>query len=716
MKGFIMAVKQIVRPVLMVLAGFGVALDAYADWVMLRDGTRIEDCYVRDEGVRLLVWEDMTDVGTERVRVVPRWELADTERPFKVERDPAIWDKQPPLPDLTITHIELSPRLPGLHGKVPYDKWGRPKIAGSSRFHELEGEAAYMEPETIVGDVKFRYEPGQEITMIAHVRNIGFATAKPFSYVWMIDDEELACGKYDKPCAEMEIVKFEQKWRWKDGFHHVTFRIEAFEPEIATINNALKDPLWGFALTYVVSSGRAAAWHDFRSAYGTFSFEDFYRWHIDIMNLLFEKSVYPSTPNGIRARVRLDRLIYADKVQNNVPWVDGKEAPLGRDDGLRYDQGGWFWNDSDEELTTGKWIQVNPEWRNATEWSLPHELGHQLGLVDWYALDFPGGDRHVAADNGEPIAHFMRHPVMMMHWHGPQVYGEVDAAYLDQTWDKPRGYFGDMYFAMPRECYLKVVDINGEGVPGALVEIFQRGTKLDPDGKPAVDHGVKYFPVIEDGDFYSEQVQQVTKQPVIVGTTDDDGLLRLPNRPVKEVRTLNGYHRRPNPFGNMNVVGQRQLMMVRVTEHDQPCHFFLEGHDFVAAWYRGHKERYTTRLQTPYGSVDSPPPPADVRVTRVDEHHARVSWSRPDIGGEYNATYLQQPIGYRVYRRIGNDGLSDRPWFSVGTVGPETFELVIDLRDQPKDYYWFSKVNRIAVSTLAGTSRQSALSTAVVLE
>ena len=124
-----------------------------------------------------------------------------------------------------------------------------------------------------------------------------------------------------------------------------------------------------------------------------------------------------------------------------------------------------------------------------------------------------------------------------------------------------RGYFGDYLFAIPDENYLRIVDINGKPLKNAKVECFQRGTVVDPKGKPVTEKGVTWYPVIEDGDFD----KPCSKLPVIVGNTDMDGMIHLPNRPASEVITLNGYHRKPNPWGNINVVGARALMLVKVT-------------------------------------------------------------------------------------------------------------------------------------------------------
>lgn len=658
---------------------------AAADTLELTDGTVLKGCFVRDEGIRLLVWEKMADVGGPS-KVYPRSQV----KTYKIERD-ELWDVHPDLPDLSVTFIEMNPKLAGLHGRVNYDEYGRPSIGGAKALVDL-GERTVMEPEAAVKNLKLKYQPGEQITLTAHVKNLGFATAPQFRYAWLIDGKEIKQGKCFNALKEMEEITFALKWKWEEGFHQVTFRVVTDQPEIATINNEATDPLWGWGYTFIVHKGRVNAWHQARTAYGTFSFEDFYRWHVDIMNTLFAASVYPSAPDGIKARVRLDRIIYADDVEAAV---NSMVAP----DGIRYDQGGWVWLDDDDRK--GEWKPASKEWRNQTEWSLPHELGHQLGLTDLYFLDYAGHEYHKMPDNGDLIAHFQTHPITMMHWHGPHVWSEVDAGYLNMTWDKPRGHFGDYYFAIPRENFLRIVDVNGVGVPGARVEIFQRGAVVDQKGRPGEDHGVQYFPLIEDGNFD----HPVSQDPVIVGTTDEEGVIRLPNRPVKEVITLNGYHRQPNPFGNINVVGERGLMLVRVTKHDRPCYYWLEIYDFVVAWFRGHKDTFTMVLKTPSGSVSSPLPPAQVKVTKIDENHVRVTWEAPPVLHEQQ--YLERAIGYRIYRRISSDGLNDRPWFPVATVGPNCREVVVDMTQYPEDVFWFSRANRFAVSTIGELSMES---------
>lgn len=677
------------RTVLFLAIAIAVPGVVRTDTVVFQDGTRLEGVFVRDEGTRVLIWDRMDQVGGP-ARDVPRSSVKE----LKIERTDE-WDRKPDLPDLTVTFIEMTPRLAGLHGVVHYDQFGRPRIAGAAALADI-GDRAYQEPQEVVKGLKLSYKPGETVTLTAHVKNVGFRDAPSFEYEWLMDGRRLSAGKHRRPLKEMDEVTFQQKWSWETGFHTVTFRVKPSSPEISSINNEASDPLWGFAFFYVVSKGRVNAWHQFRSAVGSFCFEDYYRWHLDIMNRLFAASIYPAAPKGIEARVRLDRIIYADDVDKAV-------ASLREQDGIAYHQGGWIWTDSPVEKQ-GKWQQVNREWRCATEWSLPHELGHQLGLVDYYALDYAGHEDHVMPDNGEKITHFQRHPITMMHWHGPQPFNETDAGYLNMTMDKPRGHFGDYYFAIPREVWLRVLDVNGRGVPGAKVECFQRGVLVDKDASPGQDGACTYYPVVEDGNFD----RPVSKDPVMVGQTDAFGMLRLANRPVEPVTTLNGFTRSPNPFGNINVVGGRGLMLIRVTLNDRPAHYWLEAWDLNVLWFRGQRDRCEIVLRTPFGSADSPPPPKAVAVRELDEGKVLVHWEPPRTPRE--GVYLDRVIGYRVYRRVSSDGLNDRPWHPVATLGPSERSCVVDLKSSlVEDVYWFSRTDRFAVSSLGESGRESEL-------
>ena len=315
-----------------------------ADRLELVDGTVIDHCFVKHEGVRLLVWNSMDQVGGPPASTI----LKSQVKEFKLIRDDS-WDVKPSRPDLSVTFIEMTPKLAGLHGRVQYASPWIMKPGGCPEIEDT-GDRGYLNPESTVHNVKFNYQAAEEVTLSAHVKNVGFLKSQAFDYVWLIDGVEVKKGKFTKPLQEMQETTFEYKYRWQTGKHTATFKIVTKQPEIATINNELEDPLWGFSYVFIVSNGRVNAWHQTRTAYGTFSFEDYYRWHVEIMNVLFKASVFPSSPNGIEARVRLDKIVYTDDIN---------KAKAQRDNGhLIMDQGAWIWEDSPEETKNG---QVEPD-------------------------------------------------------------------------------------------------------------------------------------------------------------------------------------------------------------------------------------------------------------------------------------------------------------------------------------------------------------------
>ena len=84
-----------------------------------------------------------------------------------------------------------------------------------------------------------------------------------------------------------------------------------------------------------------------------------------------------------------------------------------------------------------------------------------------------------------------------------------------------------------------------------------------------------------------------------------------------------------------------------------------------------------------------------------------MAWSAPII--VHQQQDLNRVIGYRMYRRISNDGLNDRPWFAVATVGPKARSVSVDRCEFPEDYHWYSKAECFAVSAIGDCSVESEL-------
>jgi len=653
-----------------------------ADEILFRDGTGIKDCLVRDEGRVMRVWKRRDDFPG-RSRTWPRDEV----KSFTIRRGEA-WHAHEKLQDLSVTHLELSPPLVGLHGVYAYDRTGAPRLKARTSsacpgrvkpplalkaIPDL-GDANRLRPEEVVKGLKFTYEKGEKLTLTAYVKNTGFARAAPFEYVLELNGKEMAHGKCDRALGELETVSFSFEIAWPGADPVARFKVRPGAEEIASFNDERRDVLSGFAFDFLVSRRRIEYWHRYRNTLGSFSWEDYYQWHLDIMNRLFAESVYPTAPQGIKARVRLNRIFYLEEVDDRSI----AEKLIGPD-GLIRNQGSWCFRDSEAEKA-GKWWRPGGNFSGCvTEWSLPHELGHQLGLIDYYNLDYHGREAFPVASSSEPVrfSHFFRHPRVMMHWHGPHLFHELTAESLNRTKGKPRGAYGDYIFQTPLKSYIQVLDVNGRPVPGASVEIYQRGAKPVPGEGHREPDGVRWWDVIEDGRFESRFYPE---QPVIKGKTDWRGFMRLPNRPVKPARTLNGYERRPNPFGNINVVGQRGLMLALVTKRGRTNPFFLELADFNLACVRGMKEKFVLTLKGDFADAASPPPPACARLEYLKDGRWRLHWRKPSEGKD---TTNRKVHRYRIYRRTGNEGLNFDPWDPVVVVGTDVFSF--DLPSFPEN-------------------------------
>ena len=106
------------------LAGAYFGGTSFADTLEFADGRKLENCYVRDEGTRILVWRQLADVG-QPPEAFPRSAV----KSYQIERGPE-WDRKPDLPDLSVTFIEVDPKNYSLHGRIQVDQFGRPLPAG----------------------------------------------------------------------------------------------------------------------------------------------------------------------------------------------------------------------------------------------------------------------------------------------------------------------------------------------------------------------------------------------------------------------------------------------------------------------------------------------------------------------------------------------------------------------------------------------------------
>ncbi|MBI4516696.1 MAG: thrombospondin type 3 repeat-containing protein, partial [Deltaproteobacteria bacterium] len=129
------------------------------------------------------------------------------------------------------------------------------------------------------------------------------------------------------------------------------------------------------------------------------------------------------------------------------------------------------------------------------------------------------------------------------------------------------GYYGEYLWDTPTSTYIRVLDNAGSAMSYAGVKLYQKSA-CDSDH------------------------EQIDNTPEIAGTTDENGIMRLPNRPVTPMSTptATGHQIRPNPFGQIYVVGTNGTMLVKIIKNNEESFRWLTLSELNVAYWSGNTE------------------------------------------------------------------------------------------------------------------------------
>lgn len=443
-------------------------------------------------------------------------------------------------PDLTVTWAE---QLPHYKRYMPNYSNGWPELKPETR------------------NLKRWPDEGESVTYLVHVRNEGFAASKPTDFVCTIDGEVVKRVTLEAIKRKSEtIVKV--PWKWKQGAYVFLAKVDTANAldEITKRNNFLEFQTDAYQLYAYVEHGCARRVGEICNALGSFSFEDWLRSQtVNSMNAVFEKSKYDFAPNGTRARVRIGKVIYGEKM-GKLPLTGSCDE---EDGSWEYPERGWI------------------EYCNLAHvfmWALNHELMHQLGVIDDYQMNIGGPTDNLA--NGKP---FGSPDAGMMgggrtYGHDSSYLADMDVAGLEATYGHRRGYFGDYLYNIPDK---NTVQFLVDGQPVRDTEVLV--------------HQLKW----EDREGYDQTGNAtVTNEIVVRGKTDGEGRYELENRPVrKELTTATGCTLKPNPFGHIDVVGRNGLLLFRLKSGDEWYYEFLDIGRFNVEYARGNTEEAHYRVE-----------------------------------------------------------------------------------------------------------------------
>jgi hypothetical protein len=421
-------------------------------------------------------------------------------------------------------------------------------------------------------------------------------------------------------------------WKWIEEPHVVQLVADPANKIKETFeqNNSLVHDTYAKVLLLQVTQDTYDRMNNCPNHIGTYSCEDQLNWHINHMNEMFKNAIYPMTPKGSRERVRAEFLVMPTEADMDK-WAKehgGTVLTAGYDGGWRHNYG--------ENTAT---------WASNHDWGLPHELGHQLGIIDLYQLDCSANGNRAVDEEGDPvmIGHWCDMIDSMMHGHGPVPWSEHTAYASDTHFMKRRGFYGGYLVAMPKKNYVQVLDNQLSPVEGAKIIAYQT------------------------------EGNRVTSDPIFTGTTGKDGKFLLPNRPIKHAPYVTelGYDFHDNPFGPIFCVGGNGLIFFRIEARGQIDYKWLEITRLNLAYWKGEKEEATYVYGTHIPHDLMPPTPQITSVTR-DENGVKIKFTQtPDAPGAGPETrlspqdkgYSNSTVHYNIYRAVPDP----YNWTLVGT-------------------------------------------------
>jgi hypothetical protein len=505
--------------------------------------------------------------------------------------------------DLDVTYVSRSP----MYNR--YDVW------------YTSDEKPYLRPGS-ESDKRWP-SPNEQVTFTAHIINKGTLPSGSFTFKWFIDGGEVQSGTLPSLDPGQEGTATYQ-WAWAHtldgerllGTHTIRFTVDPANtiPETYESNNSLED--WTDALGLVLAV-TPELYHALETPVNSalpFSAEDWLQKQIAAMNAAFARSVFPSMPDGITERVRLDKIL----ITSTSPATD-------------FTEDGGFFMSGDDRYGDSYYDPVTD-----VSGALLHELTHQLGIIDMYNLDVSLEIPQVLDRLGQPVqiefwSNYLFHGLMNDPGLKPPIYDEHTALALNRNKGYRRGYYGEYLYDVPSQSYLRILDNNGDPAPNVTVKLYQRSS--DPN-------------------LYGGNFGTIDNTPEISGMTDASGLVLLPNRSVgTPISTNTGHSLRDNPFGLINIVGKEDEFILELTKGSHQEFSWLDITRFNLLAWQGGSGVVTVDIPAHVPPANAPLPTASLSGT-LEFGLVKLQWLPSPSPGvvSYNVYRASDPA--YLYQRV----------------------------------------------------------------
>lgn len=474
---------------------------------------------------------------------------------------------KPDLADIDITYIERTPR------------YTRYCVVAPDNIGHLFPELC---PDKI--NEKHIPEVGEILTYIGHIINKGRLSAVDVRYQWQVNGI-LKEGGVLGQLAGGEEKTVALRLPFSSTNDAIELIILPNNREVTMQNNRRRVSSHDLSFLILIERGLYEQFNSKPNLIQSYSFEDWIQAQVDKMNTRFASAQYTTSPNGILDRVHIDAI-----------WVREELDGLGRRRSVDEDvyDGAWAFTDGDPTNQTGfqgAWQNYVNKYIQTTDWGLVHELGHQLGLIDIYRLNHSGNSQNnwqiYVKDKKGQLLTPDRLPVQfpcagIMGGGDVTPYCSEDvsrnityfdshsAGGLNSHAGRRRGYYGEYLFDTPQETFIQILTASGTPISNATVSFYQK-------------------------DLWGQMFDNI---PEITAQTDQNGQIHLPNRPVVGGTTATGHTLRPNPFGQIDVVGNNGSFIVKITTESEEDFTWLNLTDLNLEYWKGNRDQATVRLKT----------------------------------------------------------------------------------------------------------------------
>jgi len=565
--------------------------------------------------------------------------------------------------DLSVTYIERTPEY------KRYDNRGEAYTRKTIDGHE----SGVM---TNPGEAQSKKWPsdGEEVTYTAHVKNVGTASSTGFTYKWSPSGTSADSAASLSPGQET-TVSFKTRYKSVSDDHRtmpISLRITPKGDDAVSGNDFLEIQANALNLGIWVDQGYYEAFSKQVNGSGSRSFEDWIQWQFRTWNDVFMRhSRFAFAEDGIRERVRVGRIT----IVPNGSLAGGVHMPNDTPN-LIYD-GEWGFDSSFEDAA--KYVEGV---RNKLDRALIHEMSHQIGLIDMYALNVEEGKVLLQA-NGVPITRAAVDPYPGLMGGGDtrndllvptqlsvpyaptsdvtfasplflptDLYSRTDAAALISNIGYRRGYYGEYLYSLPGTILLRVSDRNGDAISKGTLKFYQTVGGEIKNSEPAFSLAI------------------------------ENGVARLPNRPtgfLEPFTTLTGHTLAPNPFGRIDVVGGNGVFLVQLEQAGQTEWQWLKLWQLFDAAARGSKVISTQEIR--FNVTDHPIKEQDwaLKKTAIDSANSSGANVAALIDGNPSTTYTAgSDVGAWVEIDIGRDRPIGEIKLLAGT-DPRTFWQRFDI-------------------------------------